>query len=126
VRREAGSGDATEVGDQQSRGPGQAFDEDEGAALHELAACMAPMLQRLPQVYREAITLTDLRGLNQADAARHSGVSLSGMKSRVQRGRRQLRAVLEDCCRIQLDRRGGIVAYDRRAPDACDPCGGCR
>lgn len=62
VRREAASGDATEVANQQSRGPGQTFDEEEGAAFHELAACMAPMLQRLPQVYREAITLTDSAG----------------------------------------------------------------
>jgi RNA polymerase sigma-70 factor, ECF subfamily len=50
-------------------------------------------------------------------------VSLSGMKSRVQRGRRELRAVLEACCRIDLDRRGGIAAYTVRRPDACG--GGC-
>jgi RNA polymerase sigma-70 factor (ECF subfamily) len=46
------------------------------------------------------------------------------MKSRVQRGRQELRAVLETCCRIDLDRRGGIAAYAARHPDACG-CGGC-
>ena len=35
-----------------------------------------------------------------AESARRAGVSLSGMKSRVQRGRQQLRTVVEACCRI--------------------------
>jgi RNA polymerase sigma-70 factor (ECF subfamily) len=46
------------------------------------------------------------------------------MKSRVQRGRQHLREVLEACCRIDLDRRGGISDFAARHPDAC-PCGGC-
>jgi RNA polymerase sigma-70 factor (ECF subfamily) len=86
---------------------------------------MTPMLRQLPPSYREALTLADLEGMSQAEAARRAGVSISGMKSRVQRGRRQLKAVLEECCRIQLDQRGGIVGYDRRKPGSCDPCDRC-
>jgi RNA polymerase sigma-70 factor (ECF subfamily) len=99
-------------------------DEDERAALQELAACMTPMIRQLPPVYREAITLADLEGVNQADAAMRVGVSVSGMKSRIQRGRKQLKAVLEECCRVHLDRRGAIVAYDPRTPNSCG-CGNC-
>ena len=69
--------------------------------------------------------LTELDGLNQADAARRSGISVSGMKSRVQRGRRQLTTLLDQCCRIQLDRRGGVMAYAPRSDDGCGPCGSC-
>jgi len=125
VRREVPNGDAEDLADAQAVDPADVASEDEGAAVRELAACMTPMLQRLPPVYREAIRLTELEGLNQADAARRSGVSVSGMKSRVQRGRRQLRAVLEDCCRIELDRRGGVVLFDRRVSEAGDSCKGC-
>jgi len=125
VRREVPNGDAEDLADAQAVDPADVASEDEGAAVRELAACMTPMLQRLPPVYREAIRLTELEGLNQADAARRSGVSVSGMKSRVQRGRRQLRAVLEDCFRIELDRRGGVVAFDRRDSEAGDSCKGC-
>jgi len=99
--------------------------DDERAALQELAGCMTPMIRRLPPAYREAVTLADLEGVNQADAAARAGVSLSAMKSRIQRGRQQLKAVLEDCCRVQLDRRGTIVAYDPRRPNSCGPCGSC-
>ena len=68
----------------ESQAPSQ---DDERAALQELAACMAPMIRQLPPAYREAVTLADLEGVSQADAAARVGVSTSGMKSRVQRGR---------------------------------------
>ena len=100
-------------------------EDDERAALQELAGCMTPMIRQLPPAYREAVTLADLEGVNQADAAARAGVSLSAMKSRIQRGRQQLKAVLEDCCRVQLDRRGTIVGYDPRKPNSCGPCGSC-
>lgn len=125
VRRERPTGDAGDLAEVQPVPGTDIAAEDDDAALHELSACLAPMLRRLPEAYREAVTLTELEGLNQAEAARRTGVSLSGMKSRVQRGRRQLRAVLEDCCRIQLDRRGAVVSFDRRAPGTGDACKGC-
>jgi RNA polymerase sigma-70 factor (ECF subfamily) len=126
VRREIASGDAEDIGDTSARQATDLPAEDEGAALRELAACMAPMLLRLAPSYREAITLTELEGHNQAEAARRAGVSVSGMKSRVQRGRRQLRAALEACCRIELDRRGGVVTFGSRTGGGSDPCGGCQ
>jgi RNA polymerase sigma-70 factor (ECF subfamily) len=44
------------------------------------------------------------------------------MKSRVQRARRQLKDLLLECCRIELDRRGGIVDYSVRDVSK-PPCG---
>ena len=123
ARREVASGGAEDLA--AAGVESQAASDDERAALQELAACMTPMIRQLPPVYREAVTLADLEGVNQADAAARAGVSLSGMKSRVQRGRQQLKAVLEECCRVQLDRRGTIVAYDPRKSDSCGPCGSC-
>jgi RNA polymerase sigma-70 factor (ECF subfamily) len=124
LRREVASGDQEDL--TAASAESQAISQDdERAALRELAACMTPMIRQLPPAYREAVTLADLEGVNQADAAARAGVSISGMKSRIQRGRKQLKAVLEDCCRIQLDRRGTIVAYDPRKPNSCGPCGSC-
>ena len=87
--------------------------------------CLAPMLRQLSPTYREAVILADLEGITQAEGAERLGVSVSGMKSRVQRGRRQLKAVLDACCRIDLDSRGGLVGYERRAPDSCTRCDSC-
>lgn len=95
--------------------------EDSGQLRTELAGCLRPMIERLADPYREAVTLVELEGLTQAAAAKRLGLSVSGMKSRVQRGRRQLKRMLEECCVIQLDRRRGIADYTLRDL-SCQSC----
>jgi RNA polymerase sigma-70 factor (ECF subfamily) len=72
------------------------------------------MIDRLDKAYREALILVELEGQTQQAAAKRIGLSLSGMKSRVQRGRRQLKRKLDDCCLIQLDQRNGVADYTVR------------
>jgi RNA polymerase sigma-70 factor, ECF subfamily len=91
------------------------------AASRELAACLGPMVEQLPSLYRDAVTLVDLGGLSQKEAAARAGLSVSGMKSRVQRGREALRHLLDDCCQIELDAGGRITDYQHRGP-GCGPC----
>jgi RNA polymerase sigma-70 factor (ECF subfamily) len=79
---------------------------DAGASL---AACLAPLLARVPDDYRQALELTDLGELTQDEAAAQLGLSTSGMKSRVQRGRRMLRTEVGRCCRVELDARGALA-----------------
>lgn len=87
-------------------------------ATAELSRCLRPMLDRLSDEYRQAIILVELEGLTHRQAASRVGLSVPGMKSRVQRGRRQLRKLLEECCVIELDCRNGVMGYERRRPDA--------
>jgi RNA polymerase sigma-70 factor, ECF subfamily len=91
------------------------------AVRGELARCLRPLLARLPDKYREALELTEFEGLSQVAAADRLGLSHSGMKARVQRGRTQLRELLLECCHIELDRRGGVADYQAR-PGGCDGC----
>lgn len=92
-----------------------------GEPCSELAGCLRPMIARLAKDYREAVMLVELDGLTQQAAAKRIGLSLSGMKSRVQRGRRQLKRMLDDCCLIQLDPRRGVADYSVRDPKR-SPC----
>ncbi|NMN96489.1 sigma-70 family RNA polymerase sigma factor [Antrihabitans stalactiti] len=85
--------------------------------MTELAGCLRPLLEGLTPTYRRALELTDLDGNAQAEAARLEGISVSGMKSRVQRGRQQLVDVLRRCCALTLDSRGMPMEYTR--PDSC-------
>jgi len=88
---------------------------DEAADLQlELGECVALFVARLPSPYREAITLTELQGLTQKEAAEMLGTSLSGMKSRVQRGREKIREMFEQCCEISVDGRGRVVDCEAR------------
>jgi RNA polymerase sigma-70 factor (ECF subfamily) len=89
-------------------------DADSVEPRTELAGCLRPMIEKLSPHYREAVMLVELEGLTQQDAAKRLGLSVSGMKSRIQRGRTQLRRMLEECCLIELDRRRGIADYAPR------------
>ena len=100
-------------------------DEEEGAVERNLATYVAPFIAMLPSPYREALTLTELEGVSQKDAAQMIGISVSGMKSRVQRGREKLRALLEDCCEIALDARGRVIGCEPRT-DGVRAIAGCR
>jgi RNA polymerase sigma-70 factor (ECF subfamily) len=90
----------------------------------ELAPCLTSMIGRLAEPYRTAIELTSIRGLTQTEAAKHEGISVSGMKSRVQRGREQLRQMLVRCCEIAVDVRGGVSDFHLREAGACEPGAG--
>jgi RNA polymerase sigma-70 factor, ECF subfamily len=90
------------------------------AAHRELATCLRPMIERLPPLYREAVTLIDLEGLPQKEAAARAGLLLSGMKSRVQRGRQALGELMQDCCSIELDAGGHVTDYQARG-SGCGP-----
>jgi RNA polymerase sigma-70 factor, ECF subfamily len=118
VRREARE---TEIAEDVPGAPGDPADHLES----ELAECVALFVAELPSPYREAVTLTELQGLTQKQAAELLGVSLSGMKSRVQRGRDKIRQMFEACCEISLDCRGRVVGCEPRAIDevstGCQP-----
>lgn len=100
-------------------------DTAEDAPEVELARCVTPLLEQLPATYRTALELTELAGLTQQAAAERLGLSHSGMKSRVQRGRRQMRDMLLACCAVEFDRRGGVIDYVAHQPGCgCgDQCG---
>ena len=85
--------------------------EEDHRAQGELASCLVPLLAELPEPYRQALRLAELEGVTQRDVASRLGLSLSGAKSRVQRARKMLHGVLLTCCRVELDRRGGVVDY---------------
>lgn len=90
-------------------------------ATRELARCLQPLLGGLPPNARDALTRVDVDGQTHERAAAQLGLSVSGMKSRVQRARRQLKELLEQCCAVDVDRMGAIASYRPTGSTAC-PC----
>jgi RNA polymerase sigma-70 factor, ECF subfamily len=93
-----------------SRDPDSLADDSDGEdeARSELSSCVKPFVAALPTPYRRAIELTALEGLTQEEAARREGISLSGMKSRVQRARATVVREIQHCCGLQRDARGVV------------------
>lgn len=98
--------------------------EEESAPdeLETLKASFHRMIHNLPEPYREAILLTEIEGMSQVDLAKRLGISASGAKSRVQRGRDQLKTMLQECCHFEVDRRGRVFDCTPRQKSSCPEC----
>jgi RNA polymerase sigma-70 factor (ECF subfamily) len=88
------------------------------------AGLLDEIIQSLPYSYREAVRLAEIEGLPQQEVADRLGLSLSGAKSRIQRGRAMLKGVLQQCCTFEFDGRGNVTDCDPK-PDRtiCRDCG---
>ena len=100
-------------------------ERDAVQANRELATCLRPIIDRLPEIYRDAVVLADLERITQREVAGRLGLSVSGAKSRVQRGRQAIKAMLQDCCRIQLDAGGRVTGYEMQSASCAEGTGRC-
>jgi RNA polymerase sigma-70 factor (ECF subfamily) len=91
-------------------------------ARDDIDACLMPMIQALPEPYREAVMLSEIQGLTQKEVAEKQGISLSGAKSRIQRGRSMMKDMLLDCCKFEFDHQGNVMDYERKGDGCCDEC----
>ena len=90
----------------------QEFTPEEAQNLNAAVAncCIRPFIDKLPDHYREALHLSELQYLSQKELAEQLGISYSGAKSRVQRGKEKLRGLLLDCCPYKSDIYGNIIS----------------
>lgn len=91
----------------------------EAGPFQEVAAGLRGMIDELPDKYSQALYLVEFEGLSQVELAKKLGISISGAKSRVQRGRQLLRESLMKCCHFELDRFGVIINFH---PACCCCC----
>jgi RNA polymerase sigma-70 factor (ECF subfamily) len=122
VPAKGGDRDARHEPDEGDPPDASADPEEDRSAEEDLVASVAMFVAMLPSPYREALTLTELEGVSQKDAAAMLGISASGMKSRVQRGRARLRELFDACCEIALDARGRVVSCEPRPDGALPDC----
>jgi RNA polymerase sigma-70 factor, ECF subfamily len=84
-----------------------------------VGAWVSSMIGRLPATYRDAVQMYEIEGLSQSEIAKRLKISLSGAKSRIQRGRRELEQMLLGCCQLELDRRGNIIECNPVHANSC-------
>ena len=83
-----GTDPASTIPDAPARGPAAK------ALEHEFEATLTSALKQLPTEWRAAVVLRDLEDLSTKDAANVVGIREAAFKSRLHRGRMQLREVL--------------------------------
>lgn len=98
---------------------------DDATAEDEIASGLRAMAEDLPDKYREALILSEFEGIPQNELAERENISVSGMKSRVQRGRQMIKDSLMRCCHFEFDRYGTIIdMYPASCCCCCPDCGG--
>lgn len=95
--------------------------DEEETIKEELSSCLEPMVKELPDKYRSAVQMAEIECKTQKEVAEHEGISLSGAKSRVQRGRALLKDMLHDCCHFEVNKKNQIVSYEQKEKD-CKYC----
>jgi RNA polymerase sigma-70 factor, ECF subfamily len=74
----------------------------EGQILgREFESTLQTALDRLPDEWRAAVVLRDIEGLSTEEAAEIAGVGQAAFKSRLHRGRMQLRTLLEPYLKLE-------------------------
>lgn len=91
----------------------------------EVAGCISTLIDHLPEDQKRAISMYELEGISQKEIADQESISFSGAKSRIQRGRKSLEAMLKACCQFQFDRHGNILQCDTEGDDDCQSRGRC-
>lgn len=63
----------------------------------KLSNCINSKISNLPPAYKEALLLTILKDFSQIELADYLGISYSGAKSRVQRGKEKVKTLVLNC-----------------------------
>lgn len=90
----------------------------EEQARYHLSDCVLPFINALPQEYAELLKAIDIELMSQKEYAKELGISYSTLKSRVQKGRKLLKQLFDECCHYQRDKVGNVYDYDTDRP-AC-------
>lgn len=98
-----------------------ATEPSDGREIAPLHRTVRAFLDCIGEPYREALVLADLEGVPQTELARRLGISHSGAKSRVQRARKRMAALIQECCHLEFDHYGSVIDYRPRGPK----CRGC-
>jgi len=111
------------------RDPTATMPDDVEAPTHEednlnevVMGWLPAMIAQLPDTYREAVELYELKEMPQQQIAEQLNISLSGAKSRVQRGRAKLKSLLFECCSFDRDSHGNVIEYTKNSSEACEEC----
>lgn len=88
---------------------------------HSAENCLLPLINNLPEKYREALLLSEINGKKQFEVAQILNISLPGAKSRIQRGRKLLQQGFIDCCDYKINSKGFLVG-EHKEKENCKVC----
>jgi len=95
----------------------ESLTEEEAQSLNATIAdcCIKPFIHQLPGKYKEALLISEFQNMSQKDLAERLRISYSGAKSRVQRGKEKLKALILNCCAYEHDLYGNLIEGEKKS-----------
>lgn len=87
---------------------------DSSNTLEELSTCVAFYINQLPEEYKVIMELSEIDEISQKDIAKKLDLNYITVRSKVQRGRKKIRALFDQCCSIEQGARGSILGYKKK------------
>ena len=91
--------------------------KSEKNAWELISRCVRPFIEKLPKIYREALLLSEIKGLDQKQVARKLKIPLPTAKARILRGKRKLKEKFDECCIFECGPRGAKIRSDTFAKE---------
>lgn len=95
--------------------------EEESSETHNAKDCLLPLILNLPKIYKEALLLSEIKALKQKEVAKTLNISLPAAKSRILRGKKELKKGFIACCDYTLDENGHLKGEHKDKTD-CKVC----
>ena len=99
------------------------YSDDHGSSVfNDFTPCIEPFVDALPEDTADLLKAVDIQGQSQKEYAQAHGIAYTTLKSRVTKGRKQLKKLFEDCCHLELDQFGNVIGYEVKSADTkcCD------
>lgn len=96
-------------------------EDEQSSAMKAAESWIGLYVEELPENYKQAVILSELKGLSIAEIADNLNISYTNARARVHRGRLALKKNLTDCCTFHVDVYGNIIDYHAHPP-VCKKC----
>ncbi|MEM8939531.1 MAG: sigma-70 family RNA polymerase sigma factor [Bacteroidota bacterium] len=88
---------------------------DQEELIESMLVCQRAFFVKLDPETRMLIQKVDIEGMSQKEVAEHAGLVYATVRSKVQRGRRQLRKMFLKACEMEYDAAGNIASCSHKS-----------
>ena len=89
-----------------------ALPEEMDTSTIDITECLKPFILQLPEKYKDILWKATYENVSQTEYAQKNSLTYSTVKSRIQRARKHLNALFNQCCKVEADKYGNIMAVD--------------
>ena len=97
------------------------YGEEGEQILQKLSQCVIPFINALPDEEAKLLSAIEIEGMSQKQFAQQHKLKYSTLKSRVQKSRKMLLQLFNNCCELSVDQQGKLINFQEKTK-GCNNC----